>query len=144
MNTGLLHLHSSIPYLLLPALFFGILLFIFKNSQGKEFQKNDKLLALVVLILSHLQLVVGLILYFTGAKGFNYFSVEGFMKDPVMRLYAVEHISVMIIAIVLITMGYSKAKRKEESAAKFKTLSIFYTLGLVLILSRIPWDAWLS
>jgi len=145
METGLLHLHSYLPYILLPLLVISAVLFWVKTAQSDaSFGKMDKRLALFTLIFSHLQLVFGLLLYFIGPKGFQYLSQEGFMKNSVARFYAVEHISVMIIAIVLITIGYSRAKRSLEMPKKFRTLAIFYTLGLILILSRIPWEAWLS
>ena len=44
--------------------------------------------------------------------------------------------------VALITIGYSKHKKKRLSAPKYKTLAIFYTIALVLILSRIPWEVW--
>ena len=66
------------------------------------------------------------------------------MKDSLLRLYAVEHITVMILAVVFITMGYSKHKKKQEATAKFKILAILYTLALVLMLSRIPWQQWFA
>jgi len=66
------------------------------------------------------------------------------MKDSVLRLYAVEHITVMLLAVVLITIGYSKHKKKLTSKPKFKTLSIFYTLALIFMLSRIPWQQWFA
>lgn len=144
MLTGLQHLHSSIPYVFLPLTTIALIIFWLKSFKGSSFGKGDKRLALFTLILSHLQLVVGLILYFIGPKGFIYTSVEGFMKDAVMRLYAVEHISVMLIAIALITVGYSRAKRNPDSQRKFRSLAIFYSIALVLILSRIPWEAWLA
>ena len=58
------------------------------------------------------------------------------------RLTAMEHPMMNIIAIVLITIGWSKHKKLIESQPKFKTFSIFYGLGLLLILSRIPWNLW--
>jgi hypothetical protein len=64
------------------------------------------------------------------------------MKDSVLRLNAVEHPMVMILVVVFVTIGYSKHKKKLVSTPKFKTLAIFYTIALVLMLSRIPWDAW--
>lgn len=143
MITGLQHLHSFLPYLLLTALLVSSILFLAK-AKTANFSASDKRLALITLILSHLQLIIGLALYFLGPKGYSYTSVEGFMKDPVLRLYAVEHISVMIIAIALITVGYSRAKRAENDPKKFRSLGIFYGLGLILALSRIPWDAWLA
>jgi len=144
MITGLQHLHSGLPYLLLPLLLISCIVFWMRSGNGASFGKSDKRLALITLILSHLQLVFGLLLYFNGPKGFNYTSVSGFMKDSVMRLYAVEHIAVMLISITLITIGYSRAKRSSDNTKKFRGLAIFYSLGLLLILSRIPWDAWLS
>jgi len=64
------------------------------------------------------------------------------MKDSTLRLYLVEHPLMMILAVVFITVGYSKHKKKLTSQPKFKMLAIFYTLALVFVLSRIPWSAW--
>ncbi len=64
------------------------------------------------------------------------------MKDPNLRLYIVEHPLMMIIAVALITVGYSKHKKKLTSTPKFKLLAIFYTLALLVVLSRIPWGNW--
>lgn len=138
------HLHSGLAYLVLLGLVLSVLVFFIKRMKKKEFRKSDRVLALVSLIFTHLQLVFGLILYFFGPMGLRLFGTEGLMKDSTLRLYAVEHISVNLIAVILITVGYSKAKRMENSKGKFGNLSLFYLLGLVLILSRIPWDAWLG
>lgn len=64
------------------------------------------------------------------------------MKDEVNRLYLVEHPLINIIAVVLITIGYSKHKKKLTSTPKFKIIALFYTIALILFLSRIPWDVW--
>ena len=66
------------------------------------------------------------------------------MKNSDLRKVLVEHPLVGIIAITLITIGFSKHKKKTTDAAKFKTIAIFYTIALILILSRIPWDLWFS
>jgi hypothetical protein len=66
------------------------------------------------------------------------------MKDSVLRLYVVEHPLVNIIALALITIGWSKHKKAEDNAAKFKKIAVFYAIGLVLLLSRIPYSAWLD
>ena len=142
MYTGLKHLHSYLPYLLLAALLISIVTFAVKRSNGATFSAGDKRLALISLILTHLQLVFGLVLYFVSPVAQASRSSENMMGDATSRLYAVEHPLTMLIAIVLITIGYSKAKRKEDSAAKYRTLLVFFTLGLLLALSRIPWDVW--
>ncbi len=66
----------------------------------------------------------------------------GVMKDAAQRLYLVEHPLINIIAVALITIGYSKHKKKLTSTPKFKTITIFYGIALVLFLSRIPWNVW--
>jgi len=65
--------------------------------------------------------------------------VEGFMKDTILRFYTVEHISLMLIAAIFITIGHSKSKKAEDSAAKFKKIAVFYTVTLLLVLVSIPW-----
>ena len=69
-------------------------------------------------------------------------AVFGQMKNEAYRLTSLEHPLVNIIAIVLITIGWSKHKKSVTNEAKFKSIAIFYGLGLVLILSRIPWSLW--
>ena len=66
------------------------------------------------------------------------------MKDSLLRFSSVEHPLIMIIAVILITIGFSKHKKKETGNAKFKTIAIFYAIALILILSRIPWGSWFS
>jgi len=64
------------------------------------------------------------------------------MKDAATRLLAVEHPIMMILAIVFITMGWSKHKKQVKSESKFKKFAVFYGLALLIILSRIPWKNW--
>ncbi|MDX1719201.1 MAG: hypothetical protein R3353_03515, partial [Salegentibacter mishustinae] len=109
-----------------------------------EYGATNFRIALFTLITTHIQLLIGIVLYFVSP----YFSVllekgmGAVMPDPTLRLYIMEHPLMMIIAVVLITVGYSKHKSKLTSKPKFKTLAIFYTLGLLVMLSRIPWSAW--
>ena len=66
------------------------------------------------------------------------------MKNSTLRSNILEHPLTMIIAIALITIGYSKHKKKLTSAAKFKTIAIFYTIALLLVLAKIPWKVWFN
>lgn len=138
-------LHSSWAYLVLLVLVIAVVNSIIKKVGKKEYGPRDFRIALFALIVSHIQLLLGFILYFVSPR-FSLFSESGMgeiMKNSVDRLYLVEHPLVNIIAIVLITIGYSKHKKKLISDAKFKTLSVFYTLALILFLSRIPWNTWI-
>jgi membrane protein YdbS with pleckstrin-like domain len=64
------------------------------------------------------------------------------MKISITRLYLVEHPLVMILAVALITIGYSKAKKAISATSKYKAIVLFYSIGLCFILSRIPWSVW--
>ncbi|MEH6406030.1 MAG: hypothetical protein V7767_02025 [Leeuwenhoekiella sp.] len=111
----------------------------------KEYGAKDMRLALFTLIVAHIQFLIGLVLYFVsplGAKAIARVGMSEAMKDPNLGLFVVEHPLVMIITIVLITVGYSKHKKKLTSTPKFKLLAIFYTLALIAMLSRIPWHNW--
>lgn len=141
MYTGLQHLHSGLAYLVLAALVivFGYVLFNFFS--GKPFTEKVRKASLIGLIISHLQLLVGLVLYFISPKGLSNFSGEA-MGDAMSRLYMLEHPLTMILAIILITVGYSKAKNGNEDGARYKKILIYYGIGLVLMLIRIPWSVW--
>lgn len=140
MIIGLTHLHSSFRYLVLLFILLALIDALIGFMTGRTYKKQSKIFSLLALITAHIQLVVGLLLYFLGGKGFQaIMNVEGFMKNEMLRFYAVEHISLMIIAIALITVGYSKAKRQSEAKRKYKTVLIFYGIGLLIIFAMIPW-----
>ena len=139
-------LHSLTAYVVLVLLFVALFNAIMGSIKKSDFSPRDFKLTLWALIATHIQVVLGLVLYFISPLGIKSFSSNGaqVMKDATLRLFAVEHISVMLIAAVILTVGYSKQKRTEESAVKFKRISIFYGLAFILVLSRIPWTQWLG
>ena len=137
------NLHSLLAYVVLLALIIAVLYVLNAWLKNKKFDQTTKKIILSVLIACHLQFVIGLIVYFISPLGFANISKDT-MGNSVGRLYMLEHPLMMLLAIVFITMGYSKAKRITDDKKKLKTVTIFYTIGLVLILSRIPWQAWLG
>lgn len=137
-------LHSYWAYLVLLILILATFNAIIKTLSKKPYGPKDFRISLFTLIVSHIQLLIGIVLYFVSPY-FTAFSEQGMgevMKNSNLRLYLVEHPLVMIIAIILITIGYSKHKKKLSSTKKFRTIAIFYALALILVLSRIPWSAW--
>jgi hypothetical protein len=134
-------IHSTLAYAVLAVVLIAVINAFLGLSSKRNFTKNDRSLSLVALILSHIQLLVGLVLWATSPLGKDAMSQ---MSNAAMRLTAVEHPLVNIIAIVLITIGWSKHKKEESSNGKFKKIGIFYGLGLLLILSRIPWSNWMA
>jgi hypothetical protein len=137
-------IHSYWAYLVLLVLALAIIKALYGLFKKQDYDAQTFRISLFSLIVSHLQLLIALGLYFSSVR-FDFWSelgVGGVMKDSVQRLYLVEHPLINIIAIALITIGYSKHKKKRLSAQKQRTIAIFYSIALLLILSRIPWEVW--
>jgi uncharacterized membrane protein len=136
-------IHSYWAYLVLAILTFAVVNAIIGFIQKKQFTDKDVRIGLFTLIVAHIQLLIGLVWYFM-SPWFEMLKTDAalVMKDKAARLLAVEHPIMMILAIVFITIGWSRHKKKTEDAAKFKTFAIFYGIALVLILSKIPWSNW--
>ncbi|WP_026775967.1 hypothetical protein [Polaribacter sp. Hel_I_88] len=136
--------HSYWAYLVLLILIFAVVNAIIGFTQKKQFTDKDLRIGLFALIATHIQLLIGIVWYFM-SPWFELLTTDAatVMKTKEVRLLAIEHPLMMIIAIVLITIGWSKHKKKTTDTAKFKMFAIFYGLGLVVILSRIPWNNWI-
>ncbi len=141
MYIGFKHLHSTIALLLLIVFALALVFHIIGLLTSSQYTKGHRVAALVAFISSHLQLLVGLVIYFISPLGVSNLSGDT-MKDSLGRLYALEHPLINIVAIALITIGYSRAKKATSDKKKFTSIVVFYALGLVLILSRIPWQTW--
>ncbi|MCZ8091847.1 MAG: hypothetical protein O9282_06165 [Flavobacterium sp.] len=141
MYTFVQKFHSGWAYLALLLLILAVINSFLGMTSKKDFTAKDRKIALFGLIATHIQLLVGFILYFISPLGLDSF---GQMKDAALRLTSLEHPLINIIAIVLITIGWSKHKKAENSTTKFKSIAIFYGFGLLLILSRLPWNLWLK
>lgn len=142
MVTGLQHLHSFLAYPVLLLLIITVLVALSKVA-GKKPYGGLKKLALITLIFTHTQFLVGIINYFVSPYGVKNFSGEN-MGNSTARLLMLEHPLMMLIAIILITIGNAKAKKATTDAQKSKTILIFFGIGLILILSRIPWSMWFA
>lgn len=132
MYTGLLHTHSSMRYVVLIMLLVVIIKSLLGIVNRKPFVKQDNTLSLILLIVTHIQFAVGLILYFVSdAVQFG----PGAMTD--YRYWTVEHIFGMIVAVALITAARSTSKKMTDDAAKHKRLFIFNTIALLIIIATI-------
>lgn len=140
MYTGIKHLHSTFAYLVLGLLIITVIAALVKFLTNKEFGGLKKL-ALFSMIFSHLQLLAGIVIYFISPLGLQNSNPDK-MSNGIERLYFLEHPLVMVLALVLITIGNSKSKKALGDQQKNKTILIFFGLGLILILSRIPWQVW--
>ncbi len=140
------NVHSYLAYVVLAILIIAFVNALTGYVKNREFAfEKDFRISLFALILSHLQLVLGLILYFVSTNGLKAIQELGMGgMNSAARLLALEHPLTNIMAIALITVGWSRHKKTVEPKKKFKSIALFYGLGLLLILSRIPWGLWFN
>ena len=143
MYATLLTVHNLLRWAVLLGGLYAITKSVLGIMHKRDFTKQENLSHALFVGFCHLQLLLGLILYFISpvvdqalANGMG-----AAMKDPASRFVAVEHISTMIIAIVLIQVGRTLSKKQTEAMAKHKKAVVFFSIGLILILSHIPWKA---
>lgn len=137
METGLLHLHSGLRYVILAMLIISIIVAFGGTGGKKPFTEGNRKLFLFTMVFSHVQLLIGLVLYVI-TKKYQLFT-DGLMSVPQARFFGLEHLLMMIIALTLITIGHSKSKKATDAAAKFKKIAVFYTIALIIIFVAIPW-----
>jgi len=133
--------HSYIRWLVLLAGILAMVLPVLSNNSTVS--KKDKLPALFLMIMCDIQLLLGSVLYFKysgyGISAFNN-GVGAVMKNAELRKIAVEHVVLMLIALVLVHIGYSKVKKVMELDKLKRTSLIYFGIALVLILAGIPWN----
>jgi hypothetical protein len=140
MEKGLLHLHSLLRWIILILL----LVAIYKSfaDRNKTFTTGHRKTGLFLMICADVMLLVGLYQWFTGPWGLKSIQSNGMsnvMKNALLRFFAVEHFIGMLIAIILIHIGYSYSKKNIPDSVKHKRALVFYGLALLIILISIPW-----
>lgn len=142
MYTGLLHAHHWLRYIALALMILSLVKAIMDLKQKDQEVKSMKL-ELYTMISFHLQLFIGFVLFFVSTKVQAAMSDMGAaMKDADLRLALIEHPLMMILGLVFITIGYVKLKSKTTKASYAKTVLIYYGIGTLLILSKIPTYSW--
>ena len=134
MYSGLVHAHSGLRWIALVLLLAAVAVAIGKWQGRSGYTDGNRKLYLFTLIAVHTQLLLGLALFFISPK-VNF----SLLSDKVYRFYTVEHTAGMLIAIILVTIGYSRSKRATDAVTKQRLIGIFYGIGLLLILASIPW-----
>jgi hypothetical protein len=146
---GVLDLHSYWAYAVLGLLVIAILNAFAGLASKRAFLPKDRQVSMIALIFSHVQFVLGIVLiivspYMQTAKVIGMGAVMKDVDHTGIRLILVEHPLVNLIAITLITIGWSKHKRAADSSVKFKNIGYLYAIGLILLLSRIPYGQWFN
>jgi len=138
METGLLHLHNLLRWVILILLLWNI--FRHFSAGNKPFTTGDKKLGLWLMISAHTTLLIGLYQWTLGRFGWMHVPAEAnIMKDKFWRFFLIEHPVGMLIAIVLITIGKGVAKKNIADATKHKRTAVLFTIALIIILASVPW-----
>lgn len=141
MYITLLALHSLTRWLVLASLLFAIVNSYRGWLANKPWLRSDDIIRHATATIAHVQLVLGVLLYFVSPI-VSYFlhNFSTAVHDRIIRFFGMEHITMMLIGITMITIGSAKAKRQTTDREKFKTMAIWFTIALFIILSSIPWS----
>ena len=133
---ALKHAHSGLRWIALILLLVAIVNAA-KSQNSGNYMKKDKMINLFAMIFLHIQLLIGLGLYFSSSK-VNF--IEGWMSDGILRFYGMEHLIGMLLAIIIVSRGRSNAEKKMKgSRNKHRKILKTYLIALILILAFIPW-----
>lgn len=132
----LIHTHSGLRWIVLILIVASVFNAFSKWRFGKSYRKTDKLLNLFAMIFFHIQFLVGVILYFVSNK--VQFGSQT-MSNSMLRFFTVEHILMMTLAFILITMGRKRAESAEHDSTKHRRYFIWYGIVILIVLASIPW-----
>jgi uncharacterized membrane protein YqhA len=141
MYTGLLHLHNLLRWVILILLLVALFRHLSGMNNKRQVSAGDKKVDLFLMIAAHITLLVGLYQWFVGPWGLKLITNNGMkvvMGDDGYRFFAIEHLTGMLIAIVLITIGRGKVKRAVDYTAHKKAFW-FFLVALIVILASVPW-----
>lgn len=132
--------HSLMRWLVLASLLFSIYRAYRGYFYKAVFSKTDNALRHWTATIVHIQLMIGMILYFQSPL-VKYFlaNFKTAVHDFNMLFFGLVHSLLMLVAIVLITIGSASAKRKETDASKFKTMLLWFSFALFIIIIAVPW-----
>jgi hypothetical protein len=142
MQTGLVHLHNLLRWVILILLVLSIIKAYSGWQQKKVFTAGDRKVWLFTLIAAHITLLVGIYQWLFGRYGFISPGIpdgKSVMKDKFYRFFLVEHPTGMILSIILITLGYGMAKKAVSDETKFKKAFWYFFIALVVMLATVPW-----
>ncbi|WP_375446432.1 hypothetical protein [uncultured Fibrella sp.] len=136
----ILLIHSALRWLVL-----GSLVAVLASTYSgllrlRPYSPVDQLLRVVATSIAHTQLLIGIYLYTISPLIRYYWPNRATSGDsPELSFFALIHSSMMLTAVILMTVGSSKAKRQTDAKQQFTTTAVYFTIGLLLILLAIPW-----
>ncbi len=139
MYPTLLAIHNIIRWVVLGSLVFGVFTSVEGLLTKRDYTRVDMITRGITSGVSHLQLLIGLLLYASVSPITKSFLQNGAQGNDQLLFFGVWHAAAMILAVVLITIGAAIAKRASTDRKKFKATLIWFAISLLVILSAIPW-----
>lgn len=131
MNDILKSAHSGWRYVVFILLVIAVINALSGWLGKKPYTEGNRKLNVFTLVSAHIQLLLGLAVYFLN----GWYKIDS--SVAMGRYWKMEHISMMILAIILITVGNSRSKKVADAAAKHKNIAVFFGLGLLIIIATI-------
>ena len=140
MYPTILALHSLVRWFVLVSLLYAIYRAYKGWLSGKKFSLHDNSARYWAVTFSHIQLVLGVWLYFISPI-IHYFlhNYRVAVHQREIRFFGMEHGIMMIAAVSILTTGSVKSKQKATDNEKFRTMAIWFSIALVIIFISIPW-----
>lgn len=138
-------IHGLFAYFFLISTLFFVIISLIGFIKKSEFKKSNMTLARLAFISSHIQLVLGFILWYSqGYLAQMSQDMKSVMSEKSLRLLAVEHPAINILAIAILTIGFISIKKSTLDQTKHIKGVLYFGIALILILSRIPYKTWLN
>ncbi|MEJ7827758.1 MAG: hypothetical protein WKF91_06175 [Segetibacter sp.] len=142
MYEALLALHNIGRWVVLILLLAAIVNSLSGMTGNKAYTSGDKKVSLFLMIAAHTMLLIGLYQWFVGPWGLHNIQNSGMkavMQDKIYRFWAVEHLTGMLIGIILITIGRGVGKKNITDRLKHSRSFWFYFVAFVIIMATVPW-----
>ena len=135
-----IYIHSILRYFILLFAVIVVIQSLAGMMGKKKFLKTNRIIALFLLICCDIQLLLGLFLYYFKIIGPGVLKSGTVMTDTANRFWAVEHSVSMVIAIILVHVGYTFTKRNMDDDRKFKRLFWCIFIAMGIFFAMIPWE----
>jgi uncharacterized membrane protein len=118
--------HSSWRYLVLILLVVALIQALAGWLGKKPYTEGNRKINLFTLIFMHIQILIGLVLYFLSP-----------LVEAGIRYWKMEHIGMMIFAAILVTVGNARSKKGDDPVAKHRSVALYFGLALIIIVAAI-------
>ncbi|RYY09173.1 MAG: hypothetical protein EOO04_38835 [Chitinophagaceae bacterium] len=140
MYQALIFFHSIFRWLVLISLIYAIIRSYNGYTAKRVFTKDDNAARHWTATISHIQLMIGIMLYSQSPLiKYMFSNFKLAVQNKEAAFFGLIHITLMLTAIVFITVGSALAKRRESDRRKFKTMLIWFSISLIIIIIAVPW-----